>query len=443
MELSLRQRDRISVLRQVDEGVLSATAGAERIGVTPRHFRRLLQRFEAEGDGVVVHGLCGRSSNQALPAAVRDLVLGVASDPTYRDFGSTLLAEHVARRFGVRVSSETVRRWRKAAGLWQRQRKRAKHRSRRPRRAAVGELGQWDSSVHSWLEDRGPDDLVLISIHDDATNRLQMARFVERDDGAENRRALIAYLRLHGRPLAFYVDHAGHFGQWRTEKGRRTDTIIARGLGKLGVELILAGSPQAKGRVERNFGTAQDRLVKEMRVEGIDSLAEANRFLDQYWVPLWNERFVVAPKDPCDAHRPLPPEADLEALFAETVMRTVANDFTVRFENRYWQVPEREAADMRAGTKVVVERRLDGDLRFRVGERYLAVEPLGRDRPRPVVVAKRSGRARKPVPPKPGPEHSWRKHFHASAQQAIARRNRRLAREAGESDGEPLAPDQG
>ncbi len=207
---------------------------------------------------------------------------------------------------------------------------------------------QWDSSVHPWLEDRGAADLVLISIHDDATNRLQMAHFVERDDGAENRRALIAYLRRHGRPLAFYADHAGHFGQWMTAKGRRTDTIIARGLGELGVELILAGSPQAKGRVERSFGTAQDRLVKEIRVEGVASLAEANRFLDQCSTPLWNERFVVAPKDPRDAHRPLPSEADLDALFAETETRTVANDFTVRFENRCWQVPEREAAGVHA-----------------------------------------------------------------------------------------------
>ena len=118
---------------------------------------------------------------------------------------------------------------------------------------------------------------------------------------------------------------------------------------------------------ERSFGTAQDRLVKEMRGEGVDSLAETNRFLDEYWMPLWNERFVVAPKDPRDAHRPLPSETDLDALFAETETRTVANDFTVRFENRYWQVPEREAAGVHAGSKVVVERRLDGDLRFRVG----------------------------------------------------------------------------
>ncbi len=446
MELKLKDRDRISVLRQVSEGVLSAAAGAERLDVTPRQFRRLRRRYEAEGDESVVHGLRGRPSNSALPAAVRELVLEVASDPIYRGFGPTLLAEHLDRGHGVRLSAETVRRWMRDAELWERQRKRAKHRSRRPRRAAVGELCQWDSSVHPWLEERGADDLVLIAMHDDATNRLQTARFVERDNGAENRRAVIEYLRRHGRPLAFYADHAGHFGQWMTKQGRRTDTIISRGLDKLGVKMILAGSAQAKGRVERSFGTAQDRLVKEMRVGRIASLAEANRFLAECWVPFWNERFTVAPGDPCDAHRPLPEDVDLDALFAETHTRVVANDFTVRFRNRYWQLPEREAAGAGPGTKVVVERRLDGSIRFRVGERYLAVEPLGRERPRaqdakPVRRPRSKSAASKSrsAPPKPGSDHPWRKRFHAEAQAAIARRER-LAREAARTDGEGVAP---
>lgn len=205
MDLSLKERDRISVLRQVKEGVLSAAAGAARIGVTRRHFRRLRRKFEAEGDAAVVHGLRGRRSNRALPRAFRERALEVAREPLYRDFGPTLLAEHLERSFALRVSSDTLRSWMMEAGLWKRQRRRAKHRSRRPRRAALGELEQWDSSVHAWLEDRAAGDQVLISIHDDATSRLMMARFVERDDGAENRRAIIGYLQRHGRPLAVYT----------------------------------------------------------------------------------------------------------------------------------------------------------------------------------------------------------------------------------------------
>ena len=422
MDVSLKERDRISVLRQVAEGVLTAAAGAERIGVTARHFRRMRRKFEAEGDAAVVHGLRGRKSNRALPPEIRERALGMAADPLYRDFGPTLLAEHLERSFAVRLSAETLRCWMLEAGLWTRRRRRAKHRSRRLRRAALGELGQWDSSVHRWLEDRAAE-FVLISIHDDATSRLMMARFVERDNGAENRRAIIGYLRRHGRPLAVYTDHAGHFGQWLSRKEKRTDTIIARALGELDVEVILAGSPQAKGRVERSFGTAQDRLIKEMRVAGIATMEEANRFLAGWWVPFWNERFTVEPRDPEDAHRPLPPGVDLGALFAETESRKVAHDFTVRFGNRFWQIPKGEAEGVGPGAEVVVERRLGGDIRFRVGRRYLAAEFLGSERPpaAPRVPPEKPSRPRS-KPPKPRPDHPWRRDFAASARLAVARR---------------------
>ena len=199
--------------------------------------------------------------------------------------------------------------------------------------------------------------------------------------------------------------------------------------------MILAGSPQAKGRVERSFGTAQDRLVKEIRVEGVATLEAANRFLGDYWVPFWNERFVVEPADPRDAHRPLPAGTDLEALFAETETRVVARDFTVRFKNRRWQIPETEAADIAPGDEVVVERRLEGETRFRFGERYLDVEPAGR---RPVGDTPRARPAKpSPAPPKPGPDHPWRKHFQASVRRAIAHRDLRREREATSNGKEP------
>lgn len=442
MDLSLKERDRISVLRQVREGVLSVAAGAARIGVTRRHFRRLRRKFEADGDAAVIHGLRGRRSNRALPGELRERVLEVAEEPLYRDFGPTLLAEHLERSFALRVSPDTLRGWMMEAGLWKRQRRRARHRSRRPRRAALGELEQWDSSVHAWLEDRAAGDQVLISIHDDATSRLMMARFVERDDGAENRRAIIGYLQRHGRPLAVYTDHAGHFGQWLAKKEERTDTIISRALGELGVEVILAGSPQAKGRVERTFGTAQDRLIKEMRVAGIYTLEAANRFLADYWVPFWNQRFAVEPRDALDAHRPLPPGIDLEALFAETETRKVARDFTIRFKNRYWQIPEGEARGVRPGAEVVVERRLCGDIHFRLGHRYLTVESLGRARPPATPAKPQPAKPQKAEskPPTPAPDHPWRKHFQASARMAMARRNQRLAEEAARSNGRPAEP---
>ena len=206
--------------------------------------------------------------------------------------------------------------------------------------------------------------------------------------------------------------------------------------------MILAGSPQAKGRVERTFGTAQDRLIKEMRVAGISTLDAANRFLADFWVPFWNERFAVEPRDARDAHRPLPPGIDLEALFAETETRKVARDFTIRFRNRYRQIPEGEARGVRPGAEVVVERGLCGDIRFRIGQRYLAVESRGLARPPATPAKARPAKPRKPgsKPPKPAPDHPWRKQFRGSARMAMARRDRRLAKEDARSNGRPAEP---
>jgi hypothetical protein len=230
-----------------------------------------------------------------------------------------------------------------AEGLWQRRKYRPRHRKARPRRAAFGELIQWDSSEHAWFEDRGPRLFTLIQMHDDATNRLQMARFVPQDDGPSNRQMAIDYVRRWGRPLAFYTDKAGHFGQWTRpvsdvpldeREVKATESIIRRALGELNIDLILAHSPQAKGRVERNFGTSQDRLVKELRVAGISTLEEANRFLEDTYISYWNERFAVEPAESRDAHRRLSKRSDLEALFAQTLTRSVRHDFTVRHKNR-------------------------------------------------------------------------------------------------------------
>ncbi len=430
MELTLKERDRLCLLRQAGEGALSSAEAARRLGVTARHFRRLLAKFRLEGDAAAVHGLRGRPSNRALPRSLRERALDMARDSLREDFGPTLLAEHLERETGRRAGVETLRRWMMQAGLWERRRKRAKHRSRRPRRLAVGELAQWDSSVHRWLEDRYPGELVLISIHDDATNRLMAAKFARKDDGAENRRAIIDYLETHGRPLAVYTDRAGHFGQKRSKGKPRTESIISRALAELGVEMILAGSPQAKGRVERSFGTAQDRLVKEMRVAGISTIEEANRYLERTWMPLWNERFAKEPREPVDAHRPLPEEADLDALFAEKSERVVARDFTVRYKNRHWQIPEAEAEGIAPGTKVVIERRLDGELRFRARGRYIEVEALGREKPRIKPPRREQARrARTPGKPwKPAADHPWRLDIRADVQKAMARKARREAR---------------
>lgn len=443
LTLSQRERDRLAVLHQVKRGLMTASRGAELVGVGARHFRRLRRAWGREGDGAVVHGLRGRPSNRALPAELRAWALERARDPLYHDFGPTLLAEHLGRDPAApgTVQAPTLRLWMIADGLWKPSPKRARHRRARPRRAALGELTQWDSSDHAWFEDRGPR-CTLIQMHDDATNRLFMARFVPRDDGAVNRAIAIDYLKRWGRPVAFYTDKAGHFGQWTRSVSpipleereiQRTESIIRRALDELNVALILAHSPQAKGRIERDFGTSQDRLVKELRVAGISSLAEGNRFLEEVYIPYWNERFAVEPAEPQDAHRPLPAKANLDALFAETWTRTVREDFTIRNDNRRLQIPKHQARGIRPGHKLTVERRLDGSLHYRFNHRYVELEPV-QDLPKARPLNRHPPRAKAPPapqppkprspPPKPGPDHPWHRNGKLFAKPALIARLR-------------------
>jgi len=357
-------------------------------------------------------------------------VLEKAGDELYSDFGPTLLAEHLSAHPEATeaVKAATLRRWMIAEGLWEAKRRKARHRQARPRRAALGELTQWDSSEHAWFEDRAPGRVVLIKMHDDATNRLLLARFVARDTGAANREMVMEYLRRYGRPVAFYTDKAGHFGQWtrptsktplEEREAKRTESIIRRALAELDVELIQAHSPQAKGRIERDFGTDQDRLVKELRVRGISTMEEGNQFLEDVYIDYWNDRFAVEPASPRDAHRKLPKSAQLNALFSETLTRSVSNDFTIRYHNRRWQIPKHQARDICPRHKITVEIRLDGSVHFRFQNRYLNLEPiqeLPKPGPRndtaptaPKPQKSTTGPSVRPVPPKPGPDHPWRK----------------------------------
>ena len=417
--MSQWERDRLVVTRQVVGGELRMGEGARRLGRSKRQMRRLVRAYERDGDGSVIHGLRGRPSNRCLEGDLRATALGKAREDLYRDFGPTLLSEHLAREGHV-VHRSTLRRWMIAEELWTVKPRGGGHRRRRERRAAVGEMVLMDTSIHDWLEGRSEEEMVLIALIDDATSRL-LCRFFPRDTGAANRQLLVEYLERHGRMEAVYADRAGHFRvNFRRRERQEKDqeealTLIGRALDALDVELIIALSPQAKGRVERLFGTLQDRLIKEMRVAGVCSLEEANRFLEETFLPFWQERFTVEPTEPVDAHRTLPEGVDLLRLFAETEQRVVGSDFTFRYKNRFYQIEEPDAEPEMPKSRVTLEHRLDGTLRFRWGERYLRPTPLlgpasksQPSRPKPTKTARPrplSGAAAKP----PSADHPWRR----------------------------------
>ena len=414
--LSQRERDRLRVLHEVKQGHLTQREAGRRLQLSDRQVRRLLLRVGEYGDQAVVHGLRGRPSNRKFASGFQQQVLARVRQ-RYGDFGPTLAAEHLAQE-GWRVSRETLRKWMTKAAFWRPRRQRVKKiYVWRERRASFGELVMQDSSPFRWLEERGPAGQ-LIALIDDATSKF-WARFSEHDSTEENLRTLGGWLRRYGRPLAHYTDKNSIFRTTRRAgiaeqlQGEGACSQFGRALKELGIEWIAAHSPQAKGRIERLLETLQDRLVKEMRLAGIDSLEAANHFLETRFLPEWEKRFTVAPRNPRNAHRRLGREHRLEEILSVRVARQVADDHTVSWDGDRWGVPREEICAGLRGAQVEIERRLDGSHWLRFRNRYLrlrhcpeaaprAVSPSGL-RP-PVLTAKQQSRVYKSAPP----NHPWR-----------------------------------
>src|ERR1700722_3726214 len=375
-------RDRLVTLRKTKKRLITQKQAAEELGVSIRHVKRLLYALKKRGDKVVIHGLRGRPSNQRIATSVEEEAIQILSADLYKGFGPTLAAEYLADKHDIEVSKETVRQWMIRAKLWRakEQKVNAVH-VWRPRRSRLGELVQWDTSEHDWLEGRG-ERLYLIAMIDDATSRL-FARFVRHDSTGENMKLLKSYVEKYGRPLAFYTDKASIF---RTAEKRKRDepgvdkdpvemapTQIGRALQELGIAWIAAHRPQAKGLGERNFRTAQDRLVKGMRVAGVKTLEEANRYLEETYLVWWVRALTAEPAHPDDAHRPLDKSHSLEASLSHVEIRQVRNDYTIPVDGELYQIERKAVVSGLRKANVRVEKRLDGSLAVRFGERYLPV----------------------------------------------------------------------
>lgn len=413
MALNQKERDWLQWLYQAKRKQITQREAAQRMQVSERWVRRLLRRMKRQKDRVVVHGLRGRPSNRRLKPETQSTAIAIVG-AEYRDFGPTLAAEYLQEKHGIQVSRETLRKWMIAAGLWQARRARSEQvHVWRPRRSSCGELVQWDTSDHDWLEGRGPQ-LCLISMTDDASSRA-LARFAEQDSTAENMRLLLTYLKRWGRPLAAYTDKARLFTNapgWNVElKGPPPLTQIGRALQELGIEWIPAHSPQAKGRQERFFGTAQDRLVKGMRKAGVNTLAAANHYLQQVYLPLWQRRFTCAPASPHDAHRPLLASHNLEAILSRQDPRCVSNDYTLRFAGKLWQIQRDQIRPGLRNAQVLVESRLDGTVLVRFREHYLRVHEC----PQPIKPPPKAPRRRGPLAPHRSRGSTWMKHFDLGA----------------------------
>ena len=372
--MSQAERDRLKVMASVLTRQRTQSEAARLLGRSVRQVRRIQRRLEAEGDGGIIHKLRDRPSNNRRDPDLRQAILRMYRRD-YQGFGPTLAAEKLAQR-GLVVSNETVRQWLLAEGLWQRKRKRDKHRRRRERRECFGELVQADGSHHDWLEGRG-ERMVLVAMIDDATSKV-VARFYPGETTEAYMELLGRYLRKHGRMVAMYVDRDSIFRAEDHDPGdpQPVLTQFSRALEDLGIGLILAYSPQAKGRIERFFQTAQDRLVKELRLGGAATIEQANDVLGKTFLPLFNRRFTGKPASGNNAHRPLHPSMNLKAILSIQQTRTVTSDYTIRLHNVLYQLLPPAWPGLRGG-KVIVENRLDGSLHIRFGKRYLKYQTLG------------------------------------------------------------------
>jgi transposase len=383
--MTQRERDRLVVLRKAHKKLITQRQAAEELGISERHVRRLLTRLKEVGDRAVMHGLRGRSSNRKLSEDTRSRAIEILSQEVYRGFGPTLGSEYLAKKHKLVMGREALRQLMIQAGLWRgrRQKMEAVH-EWRPRRSSRGELVQWDTSEHDWLEGRGPK-LYLIHLIDDATSELE-ARFVEHDSTEENMLLLWSYLEHHGRPLAFYTDKAAMFQTSvkiprdqkelpRDERQPLPPTQIGRALSELGIVWIAAHSPQAKGRIERSFRTAQDRLVKGLRMDQANTREQANQYLEHEFLPWWNQHLVALPANPTDAHRPLGPLHNLSASLSVVQTRQVANDYTLRFRQQLYQIARDQVRPGLRGANVRVEARLNGSIAVRFQDRYLEIGP--------------------------------------------------------------------
>jgi transposase len=403
---------RAGVLKRVKAGELTQVEAAEMLGLSYRQVKRLYRRFFVGGAKALVHRSAGKPSNRARPAAERKRVLLLVrkhySGKPGERFGPTLAAEHLQEDHGIPVDAETLRRWMLADGLWTRERKRKPYRQRRERRAHFGELVQMDGSFEAWLEDRGPRGC-LIHMVDDATSH-SLASFADEETTWGVADTLRAWVKQYGVPRALYVDWKTVYHHEPTARQKQEGIVPISQFGrmcrKLGIELIGANSPQAKGRVERGHGTHQDRLIKKMRLKKIATYEGANEFLVGQYLAQHNAKYAVLPREEADYHLRVPPRLDLEQVFCLEEERVVSADWVVQYGKRWLQIERDQNARVERGATVVVREHRDGTLSLWLNRSRLRFHEIA-ERPRKAESLPK----RHIVSRQPSAEHPWRQRF--------------------------------
>lgn len=406
IEMSQRDLQRWHVVKKAIGKEIRQKQAGEILGISQRQVRRLVKRVRETGEAGIIHGNRGKASNHCLEPALKEKVLKLY-EKKYGDFGPTLGSEKLWEMEGIGVLAETLRLWLIEKQIEYRGRRRRKHRNWRPRKASFGEMVQMDGSHHEWLEGRGPR-LVLMGYKDDATGEVY-GRFYEYEGTMPAMDSFRRYTRRYGIPQSVYLDKHVTYKGWKKrlsleeelDGSRKPKSQFERALGELGVKVIHANSPEAKGRIERQFKTFQHRLVREFRMAGAKTLEQANEILNRY-LPGYNKRFNVAAANPADLHRPISKGLHLDRIFCLKEKRFLRKDCTVCYGGKLYQILNRLRAQ-----EITVEEKLDGSIRFSHNGNYLdsrLTAPVPKQTPKSKLPTWISMRR---IPAK---EHPWKVH---------------------------------
>ncbi|MGA8232105.1 MAG: ISNCY family transposase [Candidatus Acidiferrales bacterium] len=414
--MSRKELSRVEVLGRVKARSLRLRDAAEMLGLSYRQTKRVWARYRNKGAKALQHGNCGRASNRAYPAKFRAAVLQQVQ-ARYEDFGPTLAAEHLASDDGLEVHAETLRRWLKEVGWWHRQRRRKPYRQRREAKQHFGELVQLDGSFHEWLEERGPRGCLMHMVDDATTEAL--GYFSEEETIWAAAGVLRRWIERYGVPQALYTDWKNVYvrppNAEERARGEPAVTQFGRMCAKLGIRILAASSPQAKGRVERAHGTHQDRLVKKLRLAGIVNYQQANAFLEKRYLAEHNRRYAHAPVAQADYHRRRPTARQLDEVFWLEEERVVSEDWVVRYHNRLLQLERQSRHWAPAQSRVWVRENEAGEVAIHYRDRRVGFRELGAS----PATSEARGAAPFPAPPSPplrrslGPasNHPWRLGF--------------------------------
>lgn len=413
--MSQKEASRYDVIKKAIEKEIKGTEAARILNLIARHIRRLKKKVEKGGLRGLIHASRGKPGNRKMPGEEREKIKKLINKH-YPDFGPTFAAEKLEEIHKIKRDPKTIRAIMIEENLWKpKLKKKQEYRSWRQRRAAFGELEQYDGSYEYWFEDRGPKCCLLAAI-DDATGDITRAKFNEHEGVEPTFNFWQEYLEKQGKPMAIYVDKFSTYSMNQKPAGENPDTLtqFQRAMRQLNIEVITAHSSQAKGRVERLFGTLQDRLVKELRLNNISTVKEANEFLEKAFIPKFNAKFSVAARSNVNLHKKITRQEKekFPSIFSRHCERTIRNDYTLSCKNIWYQLEETQSVAMFRNETVTVEERFDGSICFRLKGKYLNYKQLP-ERPRKVSGKSIPWVLAKPLPVRPAADHPWRKFQYA------------------------------